>query len=80
MWIISESTTYFDPWEDILEEACQSHLEDEVGEKSDLSERKAKDVFGDMKSTYRKALMNTFCTKPMWFGAMNRDSIYKAIK
>jgi hypothetical protein len=88
MSVTSEKSLDIDPWEYIVEEAfdkCQSQYETEVKElmeeDTEISESEAREnVFEDMKSTYRKAMMNIFGRKLVWFDAMKKDPIYKAIK
>lgn len=88
MSVTSENSSGIDPWQEVVDEAfqeCQSQYEEEVREimqdDTDLSESEAKkDVFEDMRGTYRKALMNSFGAKLMWFDSIKRDTIYKTIK
>jgi hypothetical protein len=48
---------------------------------NDISDAEAmEDVYQDMKSTYRTAMLNTFGSKLLWFDAMKKDPVYKSIK
>jgi hypothetical protein len=75
-----------DPWQGIVDKAfekCQHLYEDRVHK---LKQRHVKEsdarqeTYEDMIATYRKAIMNIFTTRMVWFTAMQEDSIYKAIK
>jgi hypothetical protein len=74
------------PWQSIVEKAfdkCQ-HLYEEQVQK--LKQRQVEDsdarqqAYEDMRTTYRKAIMNIFMNRMVWFTAMQQDSIYKTIK
>lgn len=88
MSVSSEESLDIDPWEDIVGETfqrCQSQYDDEVNElmheDKGISDEKAREnVFNDMKSTYRKAMINIFGSKLLWFDAMKKDPIFKTIK
>ena len=84
----TEESMEIDPWEEVVEEAfskCQSQYDSEVTElmkeDSEISDNDAQEtIFEDMKGTYRKALMNAFGKRLLWFNAMKKDAVYKAIK
>ena len=88
MSVTSENSVDIDPWQDIVDETfaeCQSQFESEVSElmedDTDISEEDAREiVYKDMKNTYRKAMMDIFGTKMLWFNALKKDPIYKAVK
>lgn len=88
MSVTSENPADIDPWQDIVDETfaeCQSQFESEVRElmedDTEISEEDAREtVFKDMKSTYRKAMMNIFGSKMLWFNTLKKDPIYKAVK
>ena len=49
--------------------------------KSNRNDTEAKkQVYEDMKSVYRKAVTAVFTNRMMWFNAIQKDSLYKAIK
>ena len=84
----SEDTAKIDPWQEVVEEAftkCRAQFQTNVDkvmkEDADISESEAeKNVFKDMKKVYRKALMNAFGNRIVWFDGMKKDPTYKAIK
>jgi hypothetical protein len=86
--VTSEKSLMTDPLDNIVDEAfqkCQSQYDSMVNElledDTDISLIEAKErAFRKMKSTYRKALMNSFGSKVVWFEAMKKDPIYKSIK
>lgn len=50
-------------------------------EDSNTSEIEAREkVFETMRKTFRKAMMNSFGSKLVWFDAMKKDRTYKSIK
>jgi len=50
-------------------------------QKDTLEEADARNkVYEDMKSAYRKTVMNNFMARMEWFCAIQQDPIYKAIK
>lgn len=86
--VTSEEPLEIDPWRYIVEQAfqkCQSEYESTVNELMEkdayISESEAKEnVFRSMKSTYRRAIMNSLAKELIWFDAMKNDPIYKSIK
>jgi hypothetical protein len=84
----SDDSLDYDPWQDIVDEAfnkCQAQFQVNVNKLTEkdgeISENEAEEiVFKDMKTKYRKAMMNAFGSKLVWFDVMKKDPIYKAIK
>lgn len=83
----SEHSEQFDPWQVIVDEAfdkCQPQYQNDVEklmEDSNTSEIEAREkVFETMRKTFRKAMMNSFGSKLVWFDAMKKDRTYKSIK
>ena len=76
-----------DAWDSIIVLAfdkLKSQFEEDVKtlmQKDNLEEADARNkVYEDMKSAYRKAVMNNFMARMEWFCAIQQDPIYKAIK
>ena len=75
-----------DPWELIADEAfkkCQSQYVSKVNAEEDsaITEKEAKErAFSSMKGVYRVAMMNSFIKQLLWFNAMKKDPVYKAVK
>lgn len=69
--VTSEESLEIDPWSDIVDEAFKksqsqydSKISEVMEEDHEISECEAKEkVFRNMKSTYRKAMMNSFGSK-----------------
>jgi polyhydroxyalkanoate synthesis regulator protein len=82
-----DTSDMYDPWESVIQKAfekCQEQFEEEVQKllsKSNRNETEVKkQVYEDMKSVYRKAVSSVFTNRMMWFNAIQKDSLYKAIK
>ena len=77
----------YDPWESVVHKAflkCQDQFEEEVTkllQKRNIDEAEArKQVYQDMRSTYRKAVSNVFTDRMVWFHSMRKHPVYRAIK
>ena len=78
---------HYDPWDSVIERAfdkCQDQFEKEVAKmirKRKISETGARrHVYQDMQSTYRKAVINIFTKRMVWFDEIRRHPVYKTIK
>lgn len=83
----SEEEEYEDPWIDIIDvtfrqwqpeykEKVQSYMETE-GVTVGIARKRA---FQDMKGRYRKTMASVFTDTILWFNAIRKDPIYRAIK
>ena len=77
----------YDPWESVVHKAflkCQDQFEEAVTkllQKRNIDQTEArKEVYHDMRSTYRKAISSVFINRIVWFQAMRKHPVYKAIK
>lgn len=76
-----------DPWNEIIVEAfkqCQSQFEDRVKDLMDsenLDQRAARSLaFKQLRSLYRKAVINHFVEKMLWYKSIKHDRIFQATK
>lgn len=76
-----------DPWDSVMQKAfdkCQDQFERGVAQllqSTDIGETEArKRVYLDMRSTYRKAASGVFTERMLWFHAIRKQAVYKAIK
>ena len=76
-----------DPWDSVVQRAfakCQHQFERRVAEllqTADIDEVEARQrVYLDMRSIYRKAASGVFAERMLWFYAIRKQSVYKAIK
>ena len=76
-----------EPWNEIIDEAfkeCQSQFEDRVKdlmEFENLDQRAARSLaFKQLRSLYRKAAINHFVEKMLWYKSIKHDRIFQAIK
>ena len=76
-----------DPWDVIVKEAFdrfQSEFEERVKDyvsKENVQESDVRQiVFEDMWDIYRKAMMNIFIDKMLWFAATKREPVFTAIR
>ena len=76
-----------DPWDAIVQEAFdrfQSEFEERVKDyvsKENVQESDVRQiVFEDMWDIYRKAMMNIFIDKMLWFAATKREPVFTAIR
>ena len=76
-----------DPWNEIIDEAfkeCQSEFEERVKDLMDsenLDQRAARSLtFKQLRSLYRRAVINHFLEKMLWYKSIKQDRIFQAIK
>ena len=76
-----------DHWNEIIDEAfkeCQSEFEDRVKDLMDsenLDQRAARSLaFKQLRSLYRKAVINHFLEKMLWYKSIKHNRIFQAIK
>ena len=76
-----------EPWNEIIDEAfkeCQSQFEDrenDLMESENLDQRAARSLsFKQFRSLYRKAAINHFVEKMLWYKSFKHDRIFQAIK
>ena len=76
-----------DPWNEIIDEAfkeCQSEFEDRVKDLMDsenLDKRSARSLaFKQLRSLYRKTVINHFFEKMLWYKSIKHNRIFQAIK
>ena len=76
-----------DPWDSVVQKAfdqCQDQFERRVNEllrSNYISEEEARQrVYLDMRSTYRKAASGVFTDRMLWFHAIRKQPVYKAIQ
>ena len=82
-----QETPEYDPWESVVEKAferCQEHFEEEVEKLIKTRhlgiDDAREEAYEDMRSTYRKAIMDIFTKRMVWFHAMQKHPLYKAVK
>ena len=76
-----------DPWESVVDKAfdkCQDQFEEEVTKlirRRNVDQTEArKRVYQDMRGTYRKAVSSVLTDRILWFQAIRKHPVYKAIK
>jgi hypothetical protein len=77
----------YDPWDSVVQKAfdkCAEQFEEEVTKlvhTDGISTSEARShVYNDMRSKYRKAMITVFTNRMVWFDALRKHSVYKAIK